>query len=147
MNHSRMRRAAALVAAGALVAGAAACRDITGADCGGPPEMRANDVRTSLNDGTPVATFHFTQDYYGDASSCAQPGGPVQLVISSDANVTQTFGWTARGIDPQGRVHWTVSGTVRRLTSGSAEDEGEIVDSDLPVDAGVRIDLTSWAGD
>ncbi|HEX5438920.1 MAG TPA: hypothetical protein VFW98_17345 [Gemmatimonadaceae bacterium] len=142
----QLRSAAVGMMALSLLAAAAGCADATGPGCRASTDVLVNDVRTRLNDGTPVATFHFEQRYqsYFDAG-CGSTGGPIGLTILSDAPTTQSFSFTASGIGADGSVDWRIHGHVDRLTPGATEDEGEVVVTDLPVDQGIRIDLDAWA--
>jgi len=139
-----MTRALVLVAAGTLSVLAAGCGDVTGPGCDTAADMLYNDVPTYLNDGSP--TFHFDQRYTSSYDrSCGREGGSVHLRVTSDAPFTQTFSFTARGINAQGFVDWTVHGTVHSLGPGDSEDAGEIVYTTLPVDQGIQIDFSSWS--
>ena len=141
-----MTRPLALVAMLVLTAAGAACTDSTGPGCATSADMLYNDVPTSLNDGSPVATFHFSQRYQSSFDAeCVQQGGPIRLMVTSNAPITQTFSYVARGIGPQGSVDWTIAGTIQALPPGATEDEGEVIYTTLPVDQGIRIDFSSWS--
>jgi len=141
-----MRRALALVAAGTLSVLGAGCGEVTGPGCDTVTDMRYNDVPTYLNDGSPVATFHFDQRYASSYDGrCGRQGGSVHLRVTSDAPFTQTFSFTARGINARGLVDWTVHGTVYSLGPWNTEDAGDIVYTTLPVDQGIQIEFSSWS--
>lgn len=141
-----MIRPLAFVAMLVLTAAGAACTDGTGPGCATSEDILYNDVPTSLNDGSPVATFHFSQRYRSSFDAgCVQQGGSIRLVVTSNAAITQTFSFMARGIGPQGSVDWSIAGTIQALPPGATEDEGEVVYTTLPVDQGIRIDFSSWS--
>jgi hypothetical protein len=139
--HARRTLGALAVAA---LAAAAACSDSTGPSCDSPAATRRTVVQTSLNSGDPVATFHLDQ-LYGTGNACGGLDGDVHVVVTSDAPVTQSFTYTIQGLDGNGGVAWTASGSVQQLRPGGTTDLGTVINTQVPVDDGVRVLLDSWS--
>lgn len=144
----RARRVAGVLAVAAVAVLTASCNDSTSPGCqGGTANTLVSDVATRLDNGQPVGTFHFTQDYLSNRSSnCAASGGQIHLTIISSASLTESFSYSVQGFDTGGNVLWSANGGVTRLPSGSAVDQGTIATSPAALDVGtIRVVLNSWS--
>lgn len=138
----RSARAACAPLAAAL---ACACQ---GADGLGPCTAQQTAIdstfHTYADSGLPIASFALHQLYSSFPDGCSRDvGGPVALVIFSDAFVPLAFGFTLRGYDEKANRDWSYDGRVVRMAPADSIDEGTIGRARVRIDVNTRVGFDS----